>query len=174
MSVEIIKSKIRDVADFPQKGIMFRDLTTVFKEADCLVELSDMLTELYAERGITKVVGIESRGFIMGPILATRIGAGFVPMRKPGKLPAETWQESYAKEYGVDVIEIHKDALNENDVVLLHDDLLATGGTMLAAYNLVKRFRPKKVYVNFLVELEALKGRGLFPEDVEVEALIKY
>ena len=90
MSVEIIKSKIRDVVDFPQKGIIFRDLTTVFKDADCLKELSDMLTRMYAEKGITKVVGIESRGFIMGPIVATRIGAGFVPMRKPGKLPAET------------------------------------------------------------------------------------
>lgn len=174
MSVEIIKSKIRDVVDFPQKGIIFRDLTTVFKDADCLKELSDMLTRMYAEKGITKVVGIESRGFIMGPIVATRIGAGFLPMRKPGKLPAETWQESYTKEYGVDVIEIHKDALCEDDVVLLHDDLLATGGTMLAAYNLVKRFNPKKVYVNFLVELEFLKGRDVFPADVEVEALIKY
>lgn len=174
MSLETIKSKIRDVADFPQKGIVFRDLTTVFKEPDCLKELSDMLTRIYAEKGITKVVGIESRGFIMGPIVATRIGAGFVPMRKPGKLPAETWQESYTKEYGVDVIEIHKDALCEDDVVLLHDDLLATGGTMLAAYNLVKRFNPKKVYVNFLVELEFLKGREAFPDDVEVEALIKY
>ena len=174
MSLETIKSKIRDVADFPQKGIVFRDLTTVFKEPDCLRELSDMLTRIYAEKGITKVVGIESRGFIMGPIVATRIGAGFVPMRKPGKLPAETWQESYTKEYGVDVIEIPKDALCENDVVLLHDDLLATGGTMLAAYNLVKRFNPKKVYVNFLVELEFLKGREAFPDDVEVEALIKY
>ena len=174
MRVEIIKSKIRDVVDFPQKGIIFRDLTTVFKDADCLKELSDMLTRMYAEKGITKVVGIESRGFIMGPIVATRIGAGFVPMRKPGKLPAETWQESYTKEYGVDVIEIHKDALCEDDVVLLHDDLLATVGTILAAYNLVKRFNPKKVYVNFLVELEFLKGREAFPADVEVEALIKY
>lgn len=174
MSVEIIKSKIRDVVDFPQKGIIFRDLTTVFKEADYLQELSDMLTTMYAEKGITKVVGIESRGFIMGPILATRIGAGFVPMRKPGKLPAETWKESYTKEYGVDVIEIHKDALSGDDVVLLHDDLLATGGTMLAAYNLVKRFNPKKIYVNFLVELEFLKGRDVFPKDVDVDALIKY
>lgn len=174
MSVEVIKSKIRDVVDFPQKGIIFRDLTTVFKEADCLQELSDMLTTIYAEKGITKVVGIESRGFIMGPILATRIGAGFVPMRKPGKLPAETWKESYTKEYGVDVIEIHKDALSGDDVVLLHDDLLATGGTMLAAYNLVKRFNPKKIYVNFLVELEFLKGRDVFPKDVDVDALIKY
>ncbi len=174
MSVEIIKSKIRDVVDFPQQGIVFRDLTTVFKEPDCLKELADMLTGIYAEKGITKVVGIESRGFIMGPILATRINAGFVPMRKPGKLPAETWTESYTKEYGIDEIEIHKDALCENDIVLLHDDLLATGGTMLAAYNLVKRFNPKKIYVNFLVELEFLKGRDVFPNDVEVEALIKY
>ena len=149
MSLEIIKSKIRDVVDFPQKGIVFRDLTTVFKEPDCLKELSDMLTRMYAEKGITKVVGIESRGFIMGPIVATRIGAGFVPMRKPGKLPAETWQESYTKEYGVDVIEIHKDALCENDVVLLHDDLLATGGTMLAAYKLVGLIRKKSMSISW-------------------------
>ena len=174
MSVEIIKSKIRDVVDFPQKGIVFRDLTTVFKDADYLRELSDMLTAIYAEKGITKVVGIESRGFIMGPILATRIGAGFVPMRKPGKLPAETWSESYEKEYGTDTIEIHKDALNSEDIIVLHDDLLATGGTMLAAYKLVKRFNPKKVYVNFIVELEFLKGRDVFPPEVEIEALIKY
>ena len=110
----------------------------------------------------------------MGPILATRIGAGVVPMRKPGKLPAETWQESYTKEYGVDVIEIHKDALCENDVVLLHDDLLATGLNMLAAYNFLNRFFPIIGYVNFLVELEFLKGRNLFPNDVEIESLIKY
>ena len=174
MSIENIKEKIRDVKDFPQKGIIFRDLTTVFKDKDCLHALSEELTKLYKEKGITKVVGIESRGFIMGPIIANNLGAGFVTLRKPGKLPAETWQESYTKEYGVDVIEIHKDALCENDVVLLHDDLLATGGTMLAAYNLVKRFNPKKVYVNFLVELEFLKGRNLFPNDVEVESLIKY
>ena len=176
MSVEIIKSKIRDVVDFPQKGIVFRDLTTVFKDADCLRELSDMLTAIYAEKVITKVVGIESRGFIMGPILATRIGAGFVPMRKPGKLPAETWQESYTKEYGVDVIEIHKDALCENDVVLLHDDLLATGGTMLVAYNLVKRFNPKKVYCNFIIELakEFPECRSQFDADVEISSLLQF
>ena len=110
----------------------------------------------------------------MGSVVAVNVGAGLVLARKPGKLPAETWQESYQKEYGVDTIEIHKDAITEDDVVLLHDDLLATGGTMLAAYNLVKRFNPKKVYVNFIVELEALKGRKVFPDDVEVESLIKY
>ena len=94
----------------------------------------------------------------MGPIIANNLGAGFVTLRKPGKLPAETWSESYEKEYGTDTIEIHKDALNSEDIIVLHDDLLATGGTMLAAYKLVKRFNPKKVYVNFIVELEFLKG----------------
>ena len=172
MSVEIIKSKIRDVVDFPQKGIVFRDLTTVFKDADCLRELSDMLTAIYAEKGITKVVGIESRGFIMGPILATRIGAGFVPMRKPGKLPAETIEESYDKEYGKDTVQMHKDAINEDDVVLLHDDLLATGGTMEAACKLVKQMNPKKVYVNFIIELKELHGKDVFGDDVEVEAVL--
>ena len=173
MSLEIIKSKIRDVVDFPQKGIVFRDLTTVFKEPDCLKELSDMLTRMYAEKGITKVVGIESRGFIMGPIVATRIGAGFVPMRKPGKLPAITWQERYDNEYGSGTIEVHQDAITEDDVILLHDDVLATGGTMLAAYHLLQRFNPKKIYINFLSEIVKLNGRKAFPEGIEIDALIK-
>lgn len=174
MNLEKIKNNIRDIQDFPKKGILFRDLTTAFKNAECLRELGDVLTDMYKDKGVTKVVGIESRGFIMGSVVAVNVGAGLVLARKPGKLPAETWQESYQKEYGVDTIEIHKDAITEDDVVLLHDDLLATGGTMLAAYNLVKRFNPKKVYVNFIVELEALKGRKVFPDDVEVESLIKY
>lgn len=173
-AVERIKAHIRDVYDFPQKGIIFRDLTTVFKDAECLHELSAMLTDMNRNRGITKVVGIESRGFIMGPVMANNLNAGFVTMRKPGKLPAETWQESYEKEYGTDTIEIHRDALDTEDIVLLHDDLLATGGTMLAAYNLVKRFHPKKVYINFIVELEFLNGKSLFPADIPVEALIKF
>lgn len=137
-------------------------------------DLTEYMASMYAGRGMTKVVGIESRGFIMGPIIAEKIGAGFVPMRKPGKLPAETWSESYTKEYGTDTIEIHVDALDENDVVLLHDDLLATGGTMYAAYLLVKRFNPKKIYVNFISELLDLNGRAMFPKDVEIETLIKY
>lgn len=174
MGVERIKSQIRDVYDFPQKGIVFKDLTTVFKDADCLHDLSEELTNLYLNKGITKVVGIESRGFIMGPVMANNLGAGFVTLRKPGKLPAETWSESYDKEYGTDTIEIHKDALTEDDVVLLHDDLLATGGTMLAAYTLVKRFNPRKIYINFIVELDFLKGRDVFPKDVQVDALIKF
>ena len=161
-------------APVDQKGILFKDFTTVFKDKTALHELTEYMASMYAGRGITKVVGIESRGFIMGPIIAEKIGAGFVPMRKPGKLPAETWSESYKKEYGTDTIEIHVDALDENDVVLLHDDLLATGGTMYAAYLLVKRFNPKKIYVNFISELLDLNGRAMFPEDVEIETLIKY
>jgi adenine phosphoribosyltransferase len=174
MGINRIKERIRVVEDFPQKGILFRDLTTVFKDSECLSDLSALMTDLYKGKGITKVVGIESRGFIMGPVVATNLNAGFVTLRKPGKLPAETFKESYQKEYGVDTIEIHKDALDENDVVLLHDDLLATGGTMYAAYELVKKFNVKKIYINFIVELEALNGRSLFPEDIEIESLIKY
>ena len=172
MSVEIIKSKIRDVVDFPQKGIVFRDLTTVFKDADCLRELSDMLTAIYAEKGITKVVGIESRGFIMGPILATRLNAGFIPIRKPGKLPAETIEETYDKEYGTDTVQIHKDALDVNDIILLHDDLLATGGTMKAACDLVKRLHPKAIYVNFIIELKDLNGKDIFDPNIEIQSVL--
>ncbi len=174
MSVELIKEKIRLIEDFPIKGIMFRDVTTLFKDADGLKALSDKLTEEYKDAGITKVVGIESRGFIMGPIMALDLSAGFVTLRKPGKLPAETISVSYEKEYGTDTIEIHKDALTEDDIVLIHDDLLATGGTMLAAVELVKRFNVKKIYVNFIVELDDLKGRELFPADIEVNSLVHF
>ncbi len=174
MCIEMIKNKIRVVPDFPQKGIMFRDLTTAFKDPACLKALSTSLSKKYQDLNITKVVGIESRGFIMGPIMALDLNAGFVTLRKPGKLPAETFKASYEKEYGIDTIEIHKDALTEDDIVLIHDDLLATGGTMLAAVELVKRFNVKKIYVNFIVELDDLKGRDLFPADIEVESLIHY
>ena len=131
--------------------------------------------ELYKGKGITKIVGIESRGFVMSSALALELGAGVVLCRKPGKLPCDTVQESYAKEYGKDTIEIHKDAIGEDDVILLHDDLLATGGTMKAACNLVKKFHPKKVYANFIIELvnEGLNGRDGFDEDIEITSLIK-
>ncbi len=127
------------------------------------------------KRVLRKSSGYRVSRFYYGAYISDAYRSRIRAYAQTGKLPAETWQESYTKEYGVDVIEIHKDALCENDVVLLHDDLLATGGTMLAAYNLVKRFNPKKVYVNFLVELEFLKGRNLFPNDVEDPiSLIKY
>lgn len=169
MSKEKLIKSIREIPDFPIPGILFYDVTTLFKDSERLQELSDIMYEMYKDKGITKVVGIESRGFIMGPILATRLGAGFIPIRKPGKLPAETMEESYDKEYGKDTVQIHKDALNENDVVLLHDDLLATGGTMKAACNLVKKLHPKKVYVNFIIELKELNGKQVFENDQDVD-----
>jgi adenine phosphoribosyltransferase len=130
--------------------------------------------EKYKDKGITMVVGIESRGFFMGPATALRLNAGFAPIRKPGKLPYKVFEESYTKEYGEDAIQIHADALTKDDVVLLHDDLLATGGTMLAAYKLVKKMGVKKIYLNFLIELESLEARKLFPEDVEVDSILKF
>lgn len=172
--IENLKASVRNIPDFPIPGIQFKDVTTLFQSPQNLKDLTEVLTDLYKEKGITKVVGIESRGFIMGPILALNLDAGFIPIRKPGKLPADTIEESYEKEYGIDTIQIHKDSLDPDDVVLIHDDLLATGGTMLAAYKLIKRMGVKKIYVNFIIELEQLEGRKLFPKDVEVEAIIKY
>ncbi len=172
MSKETLAKSIREIPDFPIPGILFYDVTTLFKDPATLQELSDILYEMYKDRGITKVVGIESRGFIMGPILATRLGAGFVPIRKPGKLPAETIEESYDKEYGKDTVQMHKDAIGEDDVVLLHDDLLATGGTMEAACKLVKQMHPLKEYVNFIIELKELHGKEDFGNDVDVEAVL--
>lgn len=172
MSKETLKKTIREIPDFPIPGILFYDVTTLFKNPEALKELSDMLYEMYKDKGITKVVGIESRGFIMGPILATRLGAGFVPIRKPGKLPAETIEESYDKEYGKDTVQMHKDAINEDDVVLLHDDLLATGGTMAAACKLVKQMNPQKVFVNFIIELKSLHGKDVFDKGIEVDSVL--
>lgn len=174
MTAEEVKKEIRDVVDFPIKGIIFRDLTTAFKNPECMRFFEKEMYELYKDKGITKVVGIESRGFIMAPVLANKIGAGFVPIRKKGKLPAETIDISYVKEYGIDTIQIHKDALDADDVVLLHDDLLATGGTMKAACDLVKKFGVKKIYVNFLVELDDLYGRDVFESGIEVSSLLHY
>lgn len=174
MKVEDLKAIIRDVPDFPSKGIMFRDLTTMIKDGDALRTMGRAVADLYRDKGVTKVVGIESRGFIGGSIVAYELGCGFVPARKPGKLPSVTIKKAYAKEYGVDTIEMHSDAINENDVVLIHDDLLATGGTMAAAYELVRSMNPKKVYINFIVELTDLKGRDNLPKDCEVSSLLKY
>ena len=173
MRKELLLANLREIPDFPIPGILFYDVTTLFKNAECLQEMLDSLYELYKDKGITKVVGIESRGFILGGALAARLGAGFVMARKPGKLPAETIEETYAKEYGTDCIQIHKDAIDENDVVLLHDDFLATGGTMAAAYRLVQKCGAKKPLINFVIELDGLNGRNAFPEDVEIETLLK-
>jgi len=175
MNNKLLLDNLRCIPDWPQKGVNFRDVTTMFKSPECLKEICDEMYEMYKDKGITKIVGIESRGFVMSSALAIRLGAGVVLCRKPGKLPCETVQESYKKEYGVDTIEIHKDSITENDVILLHDDLLATGGTMKAACDLVKKFNPKKIYCNFIIELtsENLNGRAAFDDDIEVSTLIQ-
>lgn len=175
MNNETLLRNLRNIPDFPVKGIQFKDVSTLFKNPECLDIMTSELVDIYKDKGITKVVGIESRGFMEGSILAHELHAGFVMCRKPGKLPAETRQKTYDKEYGTDTIEIHNDAIDENDVVLLHDDLLATGGSMKAAYDLVKSFHPKKIYINFLIELtiEGLHGRSVFPEEVEITTLMK-
>ncbi len=175
MNNKTLLENLRCIPDFPKKGINFRDVTTLFGNPECLQIMEDELYDIYKNCGITKIVGIESRGFVMASALAVKLHAGVVLCRKPGKLPGDTVQESFSKEYGEDTIEIHNDSISENDVVLLHDDLLATGGTMKAAYNLVKKFNPKKIYVNFLIELvnEGLNGREIFDKDTEITTLMQ-
>lgn len=176
MNNKILLDNLRSIPDWPIKGVNFRDVSTLFKSPECLRIMSDELVDLYKDKGITKIVGIESRGFVMSSAVAYHLNAGIVLCRKPGKLPCETVQESYAKEYGIDTIEIHKDAIDENDVILLHDDLLATGGTMKAACNLVKKFHPKKIYCNFIIELrsEFPHARNTFAKDIEISSLLQF
>ena len=137
MNNQTLIDNLRCIPDFPRKGINFRDVTTLFKSAECMKIMLDELYELYKNKGITKIVGVESRGFVMASALAARLGTGVVLARKPGKLPSVVIKEQFSKEYGVDTIEMHIDSINENDVILIHDDLLATGGTAKAAYDLV-------------------------------------
>ncbi|SEA92396.1 adenine phosphoribosyltransferase [Prevotella sp. tc2-28] len=164
MDNSLLISNLRCIPDFPKVGINFRDVTTLYKNGECVQMMLDELERIYKDKGITKIVGIESRGFVMASALAARLGCGIVLARKPGKLPATVVKESFSKEYGVDTIEMHIDSIDENDTVLIHDDLLATGGTAMAAYKLVQHFNPKKVFVNFIIEItdEGLHGRDLF------------
>jgi len=164
---------IRTVPHFPKEGIMFRDITTLLKDQNGLSAALEELYNLAKNKKITKVVGIESRGFILGGALAVKLGAGFIPIRKPGKLPAETISEAYVLEYGTDKIEIHKDAIQPGDLVLLHDDLLATGGTMEAACKLVEKLGATVVQVSFLIELSFLNGRDKL-KGYDVQALVDY
>jgi adenine phosphoribosyltransferase len=155
---------IRSVPNFPKKGIIFKDITTLLKEPVPLKATLRKLFEFTQNKSITKVVGIESRGFIFGAMLAERLDVGFVPVRKPGKLPWETVKESYALEYGEDTIEIHKDAIQPGDKILIHDDLLATGGTARATANLIKKLKAEVVQLSFIIELSFLKGREQLKE----------
>ena len=173
MNNKVLIDNLRCIPDFPKKGINFRDVTTLYKSGECMQIMLDELEALYKDKGITKIVGIESRGFVMASALAGRLGCGVVLARKPGKLPATAIKESFSKEYGVDTIEMHIDSITPDDIVLIHDDLLATGGTAKAAYNLVQHFHPKKTYMNFIIEItdEGLHGRDLF-KDIELTTLM--
>jgi adenine phosphoribosyltransferase len=173
ITIEKIKEQIRNIPDYPKAGIQFKDITTVLKQPDLFSFIVDTIVKSYQNKGITKVVCIESRGFIFGGAIAARLHAGFVPIRKPGKLPAEKYSKSYQLEYGVDSIEIHKDALTDSDIVLLHDDLLATGGTSLAAISLINNFSVKKIFISFLCELDFLNGRQVL-QGHEVTSLVHF
>ncbi len=150
---------IRDVPDFPQKGIIFKDITTLLKEKEAFQHVIHLMEEKYKGKHVHKIVGIESRGFIFGGVLAYLLGCGFVPARKPGKLPAETIQEDYALEYGTNTLELHVDAIAEGENVVIVDDLLATGGTAQAVAKLVERLKGNILGIEFLVELDFLNGR---------------
>ncbi|MBN2767295.1 MAG: adenine phosphoribosyltransferase [Paludibacteraceae bacterium] len=174
VNIEQVIASIRNVPDFPKPGILFKDISTALKDAEVLRFIADELHEYYKDKGITKVVGVESRGFVLGSILAYKLGAGFVLLRKPGKLPSETFRYEYDLEYGSDALEIHKDAIEENDVVLLHDDLLATGGSAGAALKLISMFKPSSVLVSFMIELEFLNGRPKLEGTEDIHSLIKF
>ena len=168
-----IKKMIRDVPDFPKKGIMIRDITTAVKDAQTMHKIVDLMAKEYENEKIDYVAGIESRGFIFGMPIAYKLGCGFIPIRKPGKLPAQTISQEYTLEYGTDKIEMHKDALKKGDRVLIVDDLLATGGTAAAAVKLVQSVADV-VGVAFVIELSDLHGRKKLPENVKVSSLVKY
>ncbi len=154
-----LKNYIRDIQDFPKEGIVFKDITPLLGDKDAFAKAASELLALVADNKIDKVVGIEARGFLFGTLLAEKLNAGFVPVRKPNKLPYDTIKESYALEYGTDTLEMHKDAISEGDKVLLHDDVLATGGTAAAVINLIEEAGGKVVQCNFLGEIPFLEGR---------------
>lgn len=168
-----LRSLIRDVPDFPKEGVIFKDITLLLQNPDALKETTNALIKLLNGQKIDKVVGMESRGFIFGPMLANRLNAGFVPIRKPGKLPSTTLSETYDLEYGTDTLEIHIDAIEKGDKVLIHDDVLATGGTANAACKLIERLGGEIVQCNFLIELTFLNG-SLKINGYPTQSLLKY
>lgn len=171
---ELIKSKIRDIPDFPREGILFKDITTVLRDHDAFKKAIDLLAKHYEKQQIDYIAGIEARGFIFGSALAYRMGKGFIPIRKPGKLPSKTESMSYDLEYGKDSLEIHTDAVEPGKKVLIVDDLLATGGTAEAAIKLVRKIGGVIMGIAFVVELEFLKGREKLPEDCKITRLISF
>lgn len=172
--VNEVKEKIRNIQDFPKEGIVFRDITTALKDAQTLVKMVDFLCDTFQDQEIDYIVGLESRGFIFGMPVAYKLNAGFIPVRKPNKLPAKTIKESYILEYGTDTLEMHEDALQKGDKVLIIDDLLATGGTAAAACNLVARTGADIVGCAFVIELNDLKGRNKLPNGIKITSMLEY
>lgn len=169
-----VKDKIRNIKDFPKPGIIFRDITTALKDAETLKKMVDFLCVNFENEKIDYVVGLESRGFIFGMPVAYKLDSGFIPVRKPNKLPAKTLKESYELEYGTDTLEIHEDALQKGDRVLIIDDLLATGGTAAAACNLVTKTGAEIVACAFVIELNGLNGRDKLPKDCKILSMLEY
>lgn len=170
-----LKKEIREIQDYPKKGINFKDITTLIKNPEALNYVIDSIVNEFKAKGITKVVGLEARGFICGGAIASKLNAGFVPIRKINKLPAEVISETYELEYGIDTVEMHFDAVNEKDVVLIHDDLLATGGSALAALKLLKQRGIKKIFFSFIIDLQFIdtpKKSEIF--EYENQILVKY
>lgn len=174
LSIEDVKSKIRAIKDFPKEGIIFRDITTGLKDAQALQVMIDYMSSQFKDEKIDYIVGAESRGFIFGTAMAYKMNCGFIPVRKPHKLPAETVSESYELEYGTDTIEIHADAIEKGAKVLFVDDLLATGGTAKAACNLIKKVGGELVGAAFLIELEDLKGRDKLKDCGKIISMLQY
>jgi len=174
LSIEDVKARIRAVPDFPKEGIIFRDITTGIKDGEIMRYMIDYLCDQYKEFKIDYIAGIESRGFIFGMPMAYKLGCGFIPIRKPNKLPAETISESYGLEYGTDTIEIHKDAIEKGANVLVVDDLLATGGTAVAACNLVRKVGGNLIGAAFLIELNDLNGREKLQDCGKIVSMLQY
>ena len=168
-----LKAFIRDIDNFPQEGVIFKDITPLLADAKAMQFTLDRLLEMVGDLKIDKVVGMESRGFFFAPLLAQRLNAGFIPVRKPGKLPANKASQTYDLEYGTDTLEIHSDAILTGEKILVHDDVLATGGTAKATCDLIKRLGGEIVQCNFLIELDFLKGRSKLGE-TDVKALLNY
>ncbi|MGB4598494.1 MAG: adenine phosphoribosyltransferase [Trichlorobacter sp.] len=171
--MEDLKHIIRDIPDFPKKGIIFKDITTLLQDAKSYQRMVDLLAHRYIGQHIDKVVGVEARGFIIGSVLAYKLGAGVVLVRKPGKLPSETFSKTYDLEYGTDTLEIHKDAIKPGEKILIADDLLATGGTMAAVVDMVKQQGGDIVECCFMTELAFLNGRKKLPEG-KVYSLLQF
>lgn len=174
MNLAKIKKSIRNIPDYPKPGVQFKDITTAMKNPQIFREIIDVMTAHFAQQKIDYVVGIDARGFIFGAALAYKLGCGFVPVRKPGKLPADTIAEEYALEYGTDKLEIHKDALKKGDRVIIVDDLIAVGGTAEAAAKLVERLGAETVSFAFVIELIELSGRAKLESRAEVYSLVQF